>query len=200
MRIISGSAKGRKIVAPPGNTLSIRPTSDRAREALFSILGARVLQAHVLDLFAGTGALGLEAFSRGAGSVVFVDNNKVALEILKKNILLCHTGYSGKCEIRVIKHDLSRNLPLHRFPKQLATEFDLIFADPPYSMDYASQLLESLDSSNLLSQTGLLIVEERSNVTLPTGFSNLTLEDKRSYGEAAFWFYRTTNPAGRKKI
>ena len=84
MRIISGTAKGRKLVAPAGQALAIRPTSDRAREALFSILGDRVKQANVLDLFAGTGAVGLEAFSRNARSVVFVENDKSALKILKK--------------------------------------------------------------------------------------------------------------------
>ena len=181
---------------PPGNMTTIRPTSDRAREALFSILGQRVQQASVLDLFAGTGALGLEAFSRGAENVVFVDNNKVALEILKKNILLCHSGYSGNCEIRVIKYDLSRGLPLDRFPKQLVAEFDLIFADPPYSKNFSIPLLNLLNKSSLLSENGRLIIEERSNITLPASFSNLILTDKRIYGEGTFWFYET---AGQKK-
>jgi len=195
LRIISGTARGKKIAAPPGQTLTIRPTSDRAREALFSILGQRVQQANVLDLFAGTGALGLEAFSRGAGNVVFVDNDKFALDILKKNILLCHTGYSGKCEIRVIKHDLTHSLPLSKIPQNLAVEFDLIFADPPYSKKLSLTILNLLNNSSLLSRNGLLIVEERRNVNLPTDLSNITLVDRRTYGEATFWFYESTNYA-----
>ena len=193
MRIISGTAKGRKIAAPPGQTLTIRPTSDRAREALFSIIGRRVQQANVLDLFAGTGALGLEAFSRDAKNVIFVDNDKTALDILKRNILRCHTGYSGKCEIRVIKHDLTHSLPAAKFPKNLAVEFDLIFADPPYSKNFSITILNLLNNSSLLSTNGLLIVEERWNVKLPTSFSNITLVDKRTYGEATFWFYELSN-------
>jgi len=193
LRIISGTAKGRKIAAPSGQTLTIRPTSDRAREALFSIIGRRVQQANVLDLFAGTGALGLEAFSRDAKNVIFVDNDKTALEILKRNILLCLTGYSGKCEIRVIKHDLTHSLPTAKFPKNLAVEFDLIFADPPYSKNLSITILNLLNNSSLLSTNGLLIVEERWNVELPTSFSNIALVDKRTYGEATFWFYESTN-------
>jgi len=194
LRIISGVAKGRKLVAPAGQTLAIRPTSDRAREALFSILGDRVKQANVLDLFAGTGAIGLEAFSRNAKSVIFVDNDRSALEILKKNILLCHTGYTGNCEIRVIKHDLTHSLPLNKLPKQLYSEFDLIFADPPYSKNLSINILNLLNSSSLLSPSGQLIVEERFNINLPADFSNISLIEKRTYGEATFSFYEKKLP------
>jgi 16S rRNA (guanine966-N2)-methyltransferase len=189
VRIISGTAKGRKLIAPAEQSSAIRPTSDRAREALFSILGNRVSQANVLDLFAGTGAIGLEAFSRNAESVIFVDNDAVALKILKKNILLCHTGYTGQCEIRVIKHNLSHSLPLNKLPKQLDSDFDLIFADPPYSKNLSINIINLLNSSSLLSPSGLLVVEERFNINLPTDFSNIVLVDKRTYGEAMFSFY-----------
>ena len=189
MRIISGTAKGRKLVTPAVKTSVIRPTSDRAREALFSILGDRVTRANVLDLFAGTGAIGLEAFSRNARGVIFVDNDTSALKILKKNILLCHTGHTGHCEIRVIKHDLSHSLPLDKLPKQLDSDFDLIFADPPYSKNLSINIINLLNSSSLLSPGGLLVVEERFNINLPTDFSNIELVDKRTYGEATFSFY-----------
>ncbi len=189
MRIISGTARGRKLITPARQTIAIRPTSDRAREALFNILGDRVKQADVLDLFAGTGAIGLESFSRGAGSVIFVDNDRSALEILKKNILRCYTGYTGHCELRVIKHDLASSLPLKKLPKQQASKFDLIFADPPYSKNLSINIINLLNSSNLLSPGGLLVVEERFTVNFPTGFSNIMLVDKRFYGKAAFSFY-----------
>lgn len=189
MRIISGAVRGRRLIAPPGRSVTIRPTSDRAREALFSIIGRRIQNANILDLFAGTGAIGLEAFSRNAGCVIFVENNAAALKILKKNILLCHTGYSGSCEIRVIKHDLSHSLPLAHFPEQSRSKFDLIFADPPYSKNLSLTTLNLLNRSRLLAPNGLLVVEDRYDVDLPASFSNIMLIDKRTYGEASFWFF-----------
>lgn len=192
MRIIGGIAKGRKLFTPPLHEKSIRPTSDRAREALFNILGKGVTQATVLDLFAGTGALGLEAFSRGAQFVVFIDNNHLALQLIKKNILLCLNGYSGNREIRVIKHDLTRNLPQKKLPAETSSGFDLIFADPPYSQDISFSILEFVNNSSLLTQNGLLIVEERHNVKLPSSLSTLELVDRRVYGEAAFCFYTSS--------
>ena len=190
MRIIGGTAKGRKLLTPPVREQHIRPTSDRAREALFNILGKQIEQAKVLDLFAGTGALGLEAFSRHAQFVVFIDNNSLALELIKKNVRLCLTGYSGDCEIRVISHDLSRSFPFSQLPKQIQSGFDIIFADPPYSRSMSLSVLEFLNNSSLLTQDGLLIVEERYNVDLPASLSRLEQIDKRVYGETAFFFYK----------
>lgn len=185
-------AKGRKLFTPPLHEKGIRPTSDRAREALFNILGKRVAQATVLDLFAGTGALGLEAFSRNAQFVVFIDNDRLALQLIKKNILLCLTGYSGNREMRVIKHDLTRNLPQNKLPDETQSGFDLIFADPPYSQNISFSILEFVNNSSLLTQNGLLIVEERNNVKLPSSLSTLELIDRRVYGETAFCFYKSS--------
>ena len=193
MRIISGIAKGRKLFTPPLSEKSIRPTSDRAREALFNILGKRVAQSTVLDLFAGTGALGLEAFSRGAQFVVFIDNNHLALQLIKKNIFLCLNGYSGNREMRVVKHDLTQNFPPKKLPPETASGFELIFADPPYSQDISFSILEFVNNSSLLTQNGLLIVEESHNVKLPTSLSTLELVDRRVYGEAAFCFYESSH-------
>lgn len=192
MRIIGGIAKGRKLITPPLHEKCIRPTSDRAREALFNILGKRIVNATVLDLFAGTGALGLEAFSRKARFVVFIDNNRLALQLIKKNILLCLTGYSGDCGMRVLKHDLSRSLPLKKLPEEIGAGFDLIFADPPYAQNISFSVLEFVNNSSLLTQNGLLIVEERHNVELPSSLSTLERIDKRVYGETVFCFYRSS--------
>lgn len=189
MRIISGSQKGRKLFSPPPHEKSIRPTSDRAREALFSILGERVHNARVLDLFAGTGALGLEAFSRKAALVVFVDNNRLALDLIKKNVLLCLSGYTGTGELRVIPHDLSKGLPVKKLPLEAASGFNLIFADPPYAKNISLSVLDSLNKSNLLTEDGMLIMEERFDITLPSQLSQLRLVDRRVYGENAFWLY-----------
>lgn len=189
MRIISGSQKGRKLFSPPPHEKSIRPTSDRAREALFSILGERVNNARVLDLFAGTGALGLEAFSRKAALVVFVDNDRLALDLIKKNVLLCLSGYTGTGELRVIPHDLSKGLPLKKLLPETASGFNLIFADPPYAKNISLSVLDSLNKSNLLTGDGMLVMEERFDVTLPSQLSQLRLVDRRVYGENAFWLY-----------
>lgn len=189
MRIIGGTAKGRKLFAPPLHEQSIRPTSDRAREALFNILGKRVEHATVLDLFAGTGALGLEAFSRNARFVVFIDNNRLALQLIKKNVLLCLNGYSGDCGMRVISHDLTKSLPLIKLPEETHSGFDFIFADPPYAQNISVSVLEFVNNSSLLTQDGLLIVEERYNIDLPSSLSTLERIDRRVYGETAFSFY-----------
>ena len=119
MRIISGLARGRKL-ATPGQSKAIRPTTDRAREALFSILGTRVESARVLDLFAGTGALGLEALSRGAEQVVFVDYQQAALQLIKQNCISCmqSMGSTAVNAPVIIKHDLRRNVNLN-FPQSV---------------------------------------------------------------------------------
>lgn len=199
MRIISGWAKGRKLFTPPARTDVIRPTSDRAREALFSIIGDKIQGASVLDLFAGTGALGIEALSRGARNVCFVDYLPQALDLISRNIQLCMDARdSAAIEINLdepkpatlIKHDLRRCLPF--FPKkpQVASDFDLIFVDPPYSQGLSLQLLRALDTSSLLRPHALLIVEDRAKETLPERLTRLTLVDQRKYGEAGFWFYQ----------
>ncbi len=192
MRIIGGTAKGRKLFTPPPHEKSIRPTSDRAREALFNIIGEEIVDATVLDLFAGTGALGLEAFSRSAQLVVFIDNNRLSLQLVKKNILHCLVGYTGNCQMRVVQHDLSRTLPPHKLPEETRSGFDIIFADPPYARNISLSILEFVNNSSLLTQNGLLILEERHNVQLPTTLSALACIDRRIYGETAFCFYRVS--------
>lgn len=168
---------------------TIRPTSDRAREALFNILRDRVTGAIVLDLFAGTGAFGLEALSRDARYAVFVDNSPLALKLIRKNILLCLTTQEQSARAFVIKHDLTRSLPLGKIPADIAPSFDLIFMDPPYNRAISLSLLDFLNKSSLLTQSGLLIVEERYNVKLPEKLPKLHCIDRRTYGETAFYFY-----------
>lgn len=195
MRIIGGTARGRKLFTPPLHEKCIRPTSDRAREALFNILGNRIVDATVLDLFAGTGALGLEAFSRNARFIVFIDNNRLALQLIKKNILRCLTGYKGDCDIRVVQHDLTKSLPEKKLPQETHQGFDLIFADPPYAQNISFSVLEFINNSSLLKKNGLLILEENHTVELPSSLATLELIDRRVYGETAFCFYRSSAAA-----
>ncbi len=190
MRIISGLARGRKL-ATPGQSKAIRPTTDRAREALFSIVGDRVKNACVLDLFAGTGALGLEAFSRGAKQVVFVDYYHAALQLILQNCTNCmqSMGVVVFNKPVIIKHDLQRNFHL-KFPKSVKnTVFDLIFLDPPYGQDIAESILKEIDTSDLIHPSTLVIAEERSSETLPHAFTRLVLSDQRKYGDTGFWLY-----------
>jgi 16S rRNA (guanine966-N2)-methyltransferase len=209
LRIISGCLRGRKLHSPPARGNVIRPTSDRAREAVFSIIGGRIPGASALDLFAGTGALGLEALSRGASSVCFVDFHPLALDLIHRNIQICMDALSHQkkmidkrmggniCDNHnmsnpavLIKHDLRKGLPLFSKKLQFSSGFDLIFLDPPYSQGLSIQLLRALDASPLLRHDTLLIVEDRAQETLPAKLARLTLMDQRKYGEAGFWFYQ----------
>ena len=199
MRIISGFAKGLRLYSPHGQT--IRPTSDKAREALFNIIGSHVPDASVLDLFAGTGAIGLEAFSRGAAHITFVDKSQEALLLIRKNVHLFEKiekslQTSDKLRpvlssISIIKEDLGRRRFSGFLQRSFAKSiFDLIFLDPPYSKGLCLQTLIALDNSSILTEHGLIIAEEHSGIELPDRFNTLTVEDKRRYGDTGFWFYR----------
>lgn len=188
MRIISGWARGRRLVAPPGRTQEIRPTSDRAREALFSILGSAVPGSRVLDLYAGTGALGLEAWSRGAAEVVLVDFHRQALELIRRNIAICSAD-SEETRVTVIRHDLRKGLPPAVTARGADKKFDLIFLDPPYSLGLSMKTLEYLGNGTLLSDTGIIVAEERSSESLLKRCGLLNRIDQRVYGDTGFWFY-----------
>lgn len=158
MRIITGSARGCRLKAPKG--MRTRPTSDRIKESLFSILGSFVQGKEVLDLFAGTGSLGLEALSRGAVHAVFVD--RVTVDILRDNAE--HTRLSGQSEI--LRGDVFSVLSKL---KNEGRSFQLIFCDPPYHEGLWERVLEWMDGSELLSPDGLLVIEHGGDEPLPEG-------------------------------
>ena len=195
MRIISGSARGRRLFAPktPKNSSLIRPTSDRAREALFSIIGQeRLLQSTVLDLFAGTGALGIEALSRGAKYLFLVDQFSAAIKLIEQNVALC--GFSAFATI--IKRDLTKGLFFFRELLEgkninVGQEyFDLVFIDPPYDQGRCEFILSELQKYALVNQESLIVYEDRSQQDLPLQVGKLILQDQRKYGDTGFWFYR----------
>jgi 16S rRNA (guanine966-N2)-methyltransferase len=138
MRVVAGQARGRRLAAPRG--LDTRPTSDRVREAMFNALRSidALAGARVVDLFAGSGAMGIEALSRGAASCVFVERDPAAVAVIQQN--LAHTGVSGGS---VVRADVMRWLAAHGRP---ATPWDLVLADPPYAFDEWSALLDGLDA------------------------------------------------------
>ena len=156
MRIIAGHARGRPLKAPPGR--NTRPTPDRVREALFSRLGAFVADAIVLDLFAGTGALGLEARSRGAMKVILVEEARVALVALRHNVAVV-----GLSNISVLA------LPAHLALRKLAQgneRFDLVFLDPPYQSSHLETALASLVDLDLLRPNALIVCEHHAKYEL----------------------------------
>ncbi|MCP4448431.1 MAG: 16S rRNA (guanine(966)-N(2))-methyltransferase RsmD [Myxococcales bacterium] len=183
MRIISGFAGGRRLRAPSGN--KTRPTSDRVREALFSILGLPPEGCHVLDLFAGSGGLGLEALSRGAVRAVFVDRDKDAQHALRHNI-----GQVGVAPAT----DVHQGDALRVLAKlgRTGAAFHWIFIDPPYATDFAAQALESIGGGNLLrptSEDGRLIVEHDKRGAPGDAYGCLIKVQTRRYGDTCVSFY-----------
>jgi 16S rRNA (guanine966-N2)-methyltransferase len=176
-RIIAGSAGGRRIEAPKGS--DTRPTSDRVREALFSALEARdVLDgAAVLDLFAGSGALGLEAASRGAASVVLVDSARGAVEVARRN-----AAALGLAGVRVVQ------APVLRYLAGPAAPVDLALLDPPYAVDEETlgQVLAALDAGHL-APGAVVVVERSTRSPRPRWPAGWTEGGVRRYGDTALW-------------
>jgi len=183
MRIISGTLRGRKLGVLRGR--SIRPTSDRVREALFNILGSQPVEATVLDLFAGTGALGIEALSRGAIEAVFIDNTPSNLSVLRKNISMC--GLEQRS--RVIQWDIVKNLEcLRAYPRT----FDLVFLDPPYGRDMIEPALQHLVEAGLLAQEACIVAEQDAREKAILAGPEIQHIDERRYGHTRLSFFSFT--------
>ena len=181
MRIIAGALKGRMILSPPG--MKVRPTSDRARETLFSVLGEGVSGSAFLDLFAGTGAVGLEALSRGAREAVFVEKDKGAASTLAGNIQ--RMAVQESC--RLMATDW---LTACRRLKREGKVYEFVFADPPYGEPLAGICLSSSFTSDIMRFWGTLIVEHRRGESLPAPPEGLTGVREIVSGEAAFSLYK----------
>jgi 16S rRNA (guanine(966)-N(2))-methyltransferase RsmD len=187
LRVISGSAKKRKLKTPPG--MGVRPTSDRVKEALFNILGNSVLDCSFLDLFAGSGNIGIEALSRGAASAVFVENNYKNLLVIKENLHI--TGLSDKA--RLIRGEVAAVLSGLGIENQV---FDIIFLDPPYLKDYERETLAAIARHRLLKPDGRVIVESSKNQHLPRNAGDLEVFRQEKYGDTVLSFYRYRVSAG----
>jgi len=181
MRITGGKVKGRHLAAVKG--LSIRPTSDRVREAIFDLIGQRWEGKRVLDLFAGTGSLGLEALSRGASEAFFVDSSPYALKLLKKNIERCEFAHCSK----IMRRDLRKTLPgKHPFGKEF---FHLLFMDPPYRRNLIPRVVGHLGVSPLISPGALLVAECSKTENLPSTINSFAMNDSRTYGDTRITIY-----------
>ena len=179
MKIISGTLKGRNIEGY--NIEGTRPTMDRVKESLFGMIQDYIKDSTVLDLFAGSGNLGVEAISNGAKIAYFIDNNPEVIKVLNKNI----ANLDIKSKSRVILSDWKK--ALNTFATQ-NIKFDLIFIDPPYAYDVYEKILNKVSTLNLLSDDGLIIMEH-SNLHLPTTYENLTLYKERNYGNKSINIY-----------
>lgn len=176
MRVITGEARGRTLQAPEG--FHTRPTSEKVKEALFSIIQFELEGRRVLDLFAGSGQLGIEALSRGARECVFVENDRNALQIIKRNIEHCGFGDRSK----VVAGDAAA------FVKR-GEKFDIVFADPPYEGGARAKTLEAISTFDTLNFGGIMIVESAKDDILP---DLAALEKGREYlyGQTKLTLYR----------
>lgn len=181
MRIVGGKFRGRRLDVP--KNLAIRPTTDRNRETLFNILqhGRNdVLQGRVLDVFAGTGALGLEALSRGAAHVHFMDNNRQAIALIRRNIEALEAETQSFLQLR----DATRpGLPVD------LQKFDLVFADPPYGKQLGELAARALAQNGWIEHGGLLVLEEQ-RLKLPRQIEGFELSDRRDLGETSIGLFQ----------
>ena len=180
MRIIAGLYKGHKLFTPSG--LSIRPTSDRVRETLFSVLGSRVADAHFLDLFAGIGAVGIEALSRGARYVVFNDQSPKAVQTVQRNLL----KVDGQAHV----YRFSAVVFLSKM--QELGPFDLVFCDPPYRFDRGQDVLEKIVQGGFLKRDGWIIYENSTRTATPAAPETLVRVREQSLGETRLSYFQLT--------
>lgn len=181
MRIITGKARGLKLVVP--KNMEVRPTADRVKESLFNIIGTKIIGARVLDLFAGTGNLGLESWSRGASNVIFVDESKESLRLVQSNIAKCR----AQAETQTVKGN-AINVLENLYNKGLRFEF--IFCDPPYSKGLVQKVMVQLERFPVLENGGYLIVEHAKDDDIQVLTSCYELLRQESYGETVLSFIR----------
>lgn len=180
MRIVAGTAKGRAIQGPK-KSKAIRPTADRVRETIFNILGQWMDGLTVLDLFAGTGALGLEALSRGAKSLTMVDQDREALSLCRENAQTL--GFQEQVTILAS--------PVERAVHQLkGSRFELVFADPPYAARVVPDLLEKVDAAQLVTPGGTFVIEHDKREAAPEALGAFARVDQRKFGDTLVSFYK----------
>ncbi|MCL4490514.1 MAG: 16S rRNA (guanine(966)-N(2))-methyltransferase RsmD [Nitrospirae bacterium] len=187
MRISGGSAKGRKVglkkaFTKKGEGSDLRPTSAKVRKAVFDILGAGIIDARFLDLYAGTGAVGIEALSRGAGRVVFVDENALRVKIIRE--LTEKFGFKDRADVIREKAAV--------FVKKAESVFDIVFVDPPYASEELQAILPLIDGREILSESGIVIAEHPSKISLPEIIGSLELGKRYKYGDTSLGVYRVS--------
>lgn len=178
MRVITGKARGVQLKTPDG--LTTRPTADRVKEALFSIIHFDIPGARVLDLFGGTGQLGIEAISRGAKSAVFVDAGEAACHLIKENLKRAKMEGEGK----VVRSDYLDYL------NRTKEQFDIIFLDPPYAEVFLENSLKRITEIDILQSGGIIVAERPLGKELPWEFEGFTRSKDYKYGKTLLTLYR----------
>lgn len=181
MRVISGKVRGLKLNTPKNE--DVRPTTDRVKESLFNIINPYIMESSILDLFAGTGSLGIECLSRGAKKCVFVDISKESIAIVKSNIK----------KARVENESVVLNLDFKDAVNKLKiqkSKFDVIFMDPPYYKNMFIDALEKIDNADLLDEDGIIVVEHDSKDEFPENIGRLEKFKAKKYGNTTLTFYK----------
>jgi 16S rRNA (guanine(966)-N(2))-methyltransferase RsmD len=187
MRITAGSLRGRRLAAGRGK--AIRPTSSRVREAIFNLLQDRIDGARVLDLFAGAGALGIEALSRGAISVLFVDSSRTAKKTIEENLKQLEIGEHGQVFCSEVKKTIGAL-------SQSGERFQVIFIDPPYGKGMAEDSLQAIAQGSILSQDGIVLVEHDKREQIDDEYGILRLKTSKRYGDTRVSVFVTVPKGG----
>ena len=191
MRVIAGTFRGRRLATPKGSRL-VRPTADRVKESIFSILQERIVDANFLDLCAGTGSMGIEALSRGAKHVTFLERDSRCIEIIERNLHTCDLLTESNARYHLLRRDVVKGIT--DLCKR-STVFEIIYFDPPYRVDLSggSQLyttcLSLLAENSLLCIGGILLVEHAKQVLLPDIIGSLKRSRQARYGDTVVSFY-----------
>jgi len=189
MRVIAGTHRGRRLNAP--RTDHLRPTSDRVREALFSILGNRLTNSRFLDLYAGTGAVGIEAVSRGAIHVTSVESDREALKLLQRNVQICQIGDELTMRPQAVEKFLCN-------PDQWNGPYDIVFADPPYSdAQEFSAFLSEPQTERLFHVDSWLVIEHATRTTLPVSLGPTQFLRRYRYGDTTLSVYSSPHAVQR---
>jgi 16S rRNA (guanine(966)-N(2))-methyltransferase RsmD len=184
MRVISGKAKGRRLITPKGG--GVRPTADRIKESLFDILPRDFSGMKILELFAGTGNVSIEALSRGAESVVLVDASERSARIIREN--LRRVGFTDRAQVWAMPARRALNAVARQGQK-----YDLIFLDPPYEQKLVGRSLELIASINPLEPSAVVVAEHSVRETVKSRYGLLSLNDQRRYGDTLLSFFRAAS-------
>lgn len=183
MRVIAGKAKGRILKSVPG--MNTRPTTDKVKESIFNMIVPYLQGGIVLDLFAGTGGLGIEALSRGMDHGIFIDHDRKSIEVIKSNIEAA--GFTEAAEI--YKNEAERAI---KALEKRKIQFDLIFLDPPYKLEILERLIGKLIQSRLVSPNGMIVCEHDSKVQMSDEIESAQVIKRAEYGSTGITIYRNS--------
>ncbi|WP_042160375.1 16S rRNA (guanine(966)-N(2))-methyltransferase RsmD [Paenibacillus gorillae] len=181
MRVIAGAAKGRTLKAVPG--MNTRPTTDKVKEAIFSMIGPYFDGGVALDLFAGTGGLGIEAWSRGVERTIFIDREKISIDIIRHNTEMARMGSAAE----IYRNDAERAIKLL---EKRGVVFKLVFLDPPYKMTQMDELMTDLAQRSMLEEDAIIVVEHDAAHLYPEHIEQFEQLKQSKYGDTAVTIYR----------